>query len=93
MTRSSTLRVAALAVAALAFGHHRESQAAYTRLAPVEVKILAAAKAFPGAYEAENVLREGDREYASHSQGVKTFIDFDFGRSVPVAAFSDSKAA
>ena len=62
-------------------------------LEPLEVKILAAAPAFPGGgYSAENVLKPTDErghhlEYASRGQGVHTFIDFDLGREVPVAAF------
>jgi hypothetical protein len=65
----------------------------YTRLVPARVRIVAAATAFPGGgYEAENVLKppapSGHRaEYASHGLGAKTFIDFDLGGPVPVAAF------
>ena len=67
--------------------------AGYTRLVPAGVKIISAAKAFPGGgYNAENVLKppapSGYRaEYASHGLGAKTFIDFDLGAPVRVAAF------
>ena len=66
--------------------------ATYTRLVPVEAKIVAAAPAFSAAYSAENILPppnpSGRRaEYASRGQGTRTFIDFDLGRSLPVAAF------
>lgn len=55
--------------------------------------ILASADAFPGGgWGAENLTKppapEGYRgEYASRGQGVKTFVDFDFGRAVPLAGF------
>jgi hypothetical protein len=66
---------------------------AFTRLVPAKAVVAAAAKAFPGGgYEAENVLKpptpSGHRaEYASHGKGAQTFIDFDLGRPVRVAAF------
>lgn len=65
----------------------------FTRLVPAEAKILSAATAFPGgSYNAENLLKpptpSGHRaEYASHGQGARTFVAFDFGRPVRVAAF------
>lgn len=67
--------------------------AGFTRLSPAEVKITAAAQAFPGGnYNAENILKptpiSGHRpEYASCGLGNKTFIDFDFGAAVRVGAF------
>jgi alpha-mannosidase len=69
-----------------------EDRPAYVRLTPVVAKILAAAPAFPGNYGAENVLKPSGpaglgEEYASHGQGTRTFIDFDLGRAVSVAAF------
>lgn len=71
----------------------RAAAAGYTRLAPTEVKIIGAARAFPGGnYNAENVLKptplSGHRaEYASHGLGAKTFIDFDLGAAARVGAF------
>ena len=56
-------------------------------------KIVAAAEAFGANYNAENLLKEptpgGGRraEYASRGAGVRTFIDFDFGQPVRLAAF------
>ena len=67
--------------------------AGYTRLVPVDSRVIAAAPAFPGgSYSAENIVKSaaasGPRaEYASHGMGAKTFIDFDLGAPVPVAAF------
>ena len=86
-----------LGLAVIAFASHAcfagEESPSFTRLAPLQVKVLAAAPAFPGGgYSAENVLKPasptGHRaEYASHGQGAKTFIDFDLGGPVKVAAF------
>lgn len=56
-------------------------------------KIIDAAEAFPGGgYEASNLLKpalpSGHRlAYASKGKGVQTFVDFDFGQSVRLAAF------
>ncbi len=66
---------------------------AFSRLTPVRsVKIVAAAEAFPGGYDVENILKEplptGNRaDYASHGLGVRTFIDFDLASPVSVAGF------
>jgi len=66
----------------------------FTPLVPLEVPaILKAAEAFPGgAYEAKNMLdgvADGRHrsEYASASKGTDTFIDFDFRKPTPIAAF------
>ena len=65
----------------------------YTRLVPASAKIVAAAAAFPGGgYNADNLLKpvapSGYRaEYASHGLGAKTFVDFDLGAPVRLAAF------
>jgi alpha-mannosidase len=65
----------------------------YTRLVPAGARIIAAAPAFPGGgYNAENMLKpaapSGYRaEYASHGLGAQTFVDFDLGAPVRVAAF------
>ncbi len=94
MTSTTRLYVS-IAVAALSFHvfcSAAEPPTTFTHLAPIYPKILAAAKAFPGGgYEAENILKVtgpgASRAYASHSLAEKTFIDFDFGRAEPVAAF------
>ncbi|HUT90075.1 MAG TPA: discoidin domain-containing protein [Thermoguttaceae bacterium] len=66
----------------------------FTPLVPLETPaIIQAAEAYPGgAYEAENMIdgvADGRRrsEYASASKGTDTFIDFDFGKPTPIAAF------
>jgi len=67
--------------------------AQFTRLAPIPLKIIKAAPAFPGGgYNVENILESVGRggrvaAYASDHQGVHTFIDFDLGRPRRVAAF------
>ncbi|OHB68141.1 MAG: hypothetical protein A2V70_12000, partial [Planctomycetes bacterium RBG_13_63_9] len=56
-------------------------------------KIINSAAAYPGGgYEADNILSGAGaggqkREYASDSKGTGTFIDFDFGKPVPIAGF------
>jgi len=54
-------------------------------------KILRASPHYPqppGTWVAENVLdKVSSTEYASDNQGVKTFIDFDFGKPVTIGAF------
>lgn len=55
-------------------------------------KVLAAAQAFSDAYVAENLLlpQRPDRhhpEYATRALGIRTFVDFDLGQTVRVAAF------
>ncbi len=66
----------------------------FQRLASAPMpKIIAAAEAFPGGgYEASNLLKTANAgghrsEYASAGKGVKTFVDFDFGQPVRLAAF------
>ena len=68
--------------------------AAFQRLERLPApKIIAAAAAFPGGgWEADNLVKPsapgGYRpEYASHAKGARTFVDFDFGQPVPLAAF------
>src|SRR5688572_3266969 len=57
------------------------------------VTIAANAPAF-GGYAVSNVLDTGtDRlatDYASQGQGVNTFVDFDFGRTVVFASISQT---
>lgn len=81
-----------LAASGFHVGWADESQATFTRLAPVQPTVIAAAEAFPGGgYEAENILLLSGpgfhRAYASNHLAEKTFIDFDLGSEVPVAAF------
>jgi hypothetical protein len=65
----------------------------FTRLTPLPApKIVASAEPFSEHYLAENMLKpptpSGHRaEFASRGLGVKTFVDFDFGRPVRFAAF------
>ena len=94
MTRAVSLCLCLIPVAiALGVCPTAAQAAPFTRLVPLEAKILAAAPAFAGgAFNVENILKpagpRGHRaEYATRGQGVRTFIDFDFGRAVPVAAF------
>lgn len=70
-----------------------EAADAFWRLAPVPApKILRAAEAIPDAgHEAENIVKPAPLafrhpEYASNGKGVGTFIDFDLGRPVRLAA-------
>ncbi len=60
-------------------------------LEPLTPKIVDASPAYPGGqYEAANLLdspANRSTEYASNGQGTRTFVDFDLGRPVPVAAF------
>ena len=66
----------------------------YQRLIETEIPaIISSADMFPGgSYEVKNIivpltLMGFRREYASHGKGTETFIDFDFGKSLPLAAF------
>ena len=67
--------------------------ARFTPLTPLPApKIVAAAEAFSEAFVAQNVLKPalasgGHMEYASRGLGAKTFIDFDFGKPMRLAAF------
>ena len=76
-----------------ATGAEAAGEKTFSRLTPVRtVKIVAAAEAFPGGYDVENILKEplpsGNRaDYASHSLGARTFIDFDLASPVSVAGF------
>ena len=70
-------------------------QTTFSRLTPARfLKIIAAAEAFPGGYDAENILKDplpggGHADYASHGLGNRTFIDFDLPYPVKVAGFRD----
>ena len=65
----------------------------FTPLQPLPApRIIAAAEAFSGSYSADNLLQPpspGRRraEYASRGAGTRTFVDFDFGQPVSMAAF------
>lgn len=93
MTRS---RLSLLLAAALGFAIPSltaAESARYTPLRPAPVpRIVAAAEAFSDQYPAENLLKapgapaqHGD--YASRGLAEKTFVDFDFGAPVRLAAF------
>ena len=94
MTRVASVWLGLIAVAIASEECSGGAEASgYTRLVPAGAKILAAAPAFPGGgYNVANILKpaapSGHRaEYASHGLGAKTFIDFDLGAPVRVAAF------
>ncbi len=65
----------------------------FTRLTQLPApKVVASAEPFSDHYLAENMLKPPTpsvyrSEYASRNLGVKTFVDFDFGRPVRLAAF------
>ncbi len=64
--------------------------AAFTRLEPLPApKIAASAEAYPGGrHDVGNITDAAPRtEYSSNSKGTNTFIEFDFGAPVSVAAF------
>jgi len=64
--------------------------AAFTRLEPLPApKIVASAEAYPGGrHDVGNITDAAPRtEYSSNSKGTNTFIEFDFGAPVNVAAF------
>ncbi len=69
------------------------ANAEYTQLVATDAQIISAATAFPGGgYEATNLLpstnpRDQQAEYASRGLGAETFVDFDLGRPLSVAAF------
>jgi alpha-mannosidase len=61
----------------------------FTRLEPLSPpKISASAPPFPGQYLPANLL-DGKlaTEYSSNGNGTNTFVEFDFGATVPIAAF------
>jgi alpha-mannosidase len=66
------------------------SGGSFTRLAPLPAPtIVAKATEFPGGgYKAANLV-DGDvrTEYSSAGLGTKTFVEFDFGSSIRLAAF------
>jgi len=64
-----------------------DGPAQFTPLAELRPKIVAGSVAYPGGrYEAANIADGNIRtEYSSASKGTETFIDFDFGRAVPIA--------
>ena len=61
----------------------------FTPLVEVRPKIVASSVAYPGGrYEVGNMIDGNIRtEYSSAGKGTETFIDFDFGRAVPIAGF------
>src|ERR1035437_8255998 len=62
----------------------------YTRLEQVRApKIVASAEAYPGGnHKVGNIIDSKPRtEYSSNNKGTNTFIEFDFGAPINVAAF------
>jgi hypothetical protein len=62
----------------------------FTRLEPVPApKIVASAEAYPGGAHNVSNISDGNvqTEYSSNAKGTNTFIEFDFGAPVNVAAF------
>ena len=67
----------------------RSGSASFTRLELLPApKITASADAYPGQYNAPNLL-DGDRrtEYASNGKGTNTFVEFEFPQSIRLAGF------
>ncbi|WP_438479272.1 glycoside hydrolase family 38 C-terminal domain-containing protein [Oleiharenicola lentus] len=67
----------------------RVEAAGYTRLQPLPApRIVAASEAHPNGHTPLH-LTDGDpkTQYISASKGVQTFVEFDFGRTVQLAAF------
>jgi len=64
-----------------------DHSAQFTPLMELRPKIVAGSVAYPGGrYEVANIADGNVRtEYSSASKGTETFIDFDFGRAVPIA--------
>ena len=65
----------------------QDSNRRFTPLVAVQPKIISSTVAYPGGrYEATNLIDGNIRtEYSSASKGTETFIDFDFGRALPIA--------
>jgi hypothetical protein len=66
------------------------AHAAFTRLQPVpKPRITSSSEPYPGGrHEASNLLDGNLRtEYSSNGQGTNTFVEFDFGKPTPLAAF------
>ncbi len=67
----------------------RISAAGFTRLVPLPAPAIGAfAEAQPNGNAASN-LTDGDprTQYISAGKGLQTFVEFDFGRTIPLAAF------
>src|SRR5262249_2037330 len=67
----------------------KNTASGFTRLQPVPASIIASAEAYPGGqYEPKNLIDDVVRtEYASNGKGTNTFVEFDFGRPIKLAAF------
>ena len=63
----------------------------FARLVPIQPspRVVAAAEGYPGGHFAAGQLVDGDTrtEFASSSKGKDTFVEFDFGDPVRIAAF------
>ncbi|MBI5693361.1 MAG: hypothetical protein HZC55_25060 [Verrucomicrobia bacterium] len=85
--------VAAACLALVGAAGRAAGNGSFTRLVPAETpKIVAAAEAFSASYPAASLFvpqTAGERraEYASRGLGVRTFVDFDFGRAVTLGGF------
>jgi len=79
--------LAAVALSFAATVSAAEAPAQFTPLVEVRPKITASSVAYPGGnYEVGNMIDGNVRtEHSSASKGTETFIDFDFGRRVPIA--------
>ncbi len=86
----AAMTIIACSLFSLAHGAGADNSEAFVPLTKVPApKILDSAARFPASnYLAENMV-DGNlqTEYASDSLGTKTFIDFDFGKPVRLAAF------
>jgi alpha-mannosidase len=92
LNRSSSLRLSlAATIVALGIGITGVSvHAAFVRLAPLPApKIVASAEPYPADRYAVASLIDAkeDTEFASNGRGTNTFVEFDFGSPVKVAAF------
>lgn len=68
----------------------RPASAAFTRLDPApKPKIIASSEPYPGGrHQAANLLDGNLRtEYSSNGKGTNTFVEFDFGTPIALAAF------
>lgn len=61
----------------------------FTRLIPVAPKIVESSEAYPGDRFMAKHLIDGDArtEYATNNAGTTTYVEFDFGRTIVLAAF------
>jgi hypothetical protein len=93
MNTKQTFKIMGLMLAAALLPATGAFAQSYHRLTELpDPKIVAHAEEFPGGYSVKNMLqkpwkRDLQQEFASHSKGTGTFVDFDFSKPVKVAAF------